>query len=329
MEFIKKNKTLIILLILASFCLFLSTGTVANVYIDVGREIYYPKAILEGKILYKDLFCIYGPFSYLFNALLYKIFGESLNTLYGIGTISALLIVSFIYLISKKFLSDFVSISITLFVIIIGCLATRIFNYTLPYSYAVLFGLVCFLVSLYFLIKFIENKKEKNLILASFFGGLSFINKYDFLLYIIPLTIVILKTKNWKLILKSYLSYLTPIIFSFLILFIQGLKISDLFHMMGVIKSFTLTDAMKTFMLHKGCIIQIKFGWGGLIFGCRFNLFNFYNSICLFIQQKEFIFKNFSYNCCFNLFYFGLYLYKTNRLPLFNIFNFGFVCFKV
>ena len=55
MEFIKKNKTLIILLILALFCLLLSTGTVANVYIDVGREIYYPKAILEGKILYLSL----------------------------------------------------------------------------------------------------------------------------------------------------------------------------------------------------------------------------------------------------------------------------------
>lgn len=291
MEFIKKNKTLIILLILASFCLFLSTGTVANVYIDVGREIYYPKAILEGKILYKDLFCIYGPFSYLFNALLYKIFGESLNTLYGIGTISALLIVSFVYLISKKFLSDFVSISITLFVIIIGCLATRIFNYTLPYSYAVLFGLVCFLVSLYFLIKFIENKKEKNLILASFFGGLSFINKYDFLLYIIPLTIVILKTKNWKLILKSYLSYLTPIIFSFLILFIQGLKISDLFHMMGVIKSFTLTDAMKTFYVTQGVYYTNKvwMGWFDSFIFDLFYLIFIIPSVYLFNKKNLFL----------------------------------------
>lgn len=263
MEFIKKNKTLIILLILALFCLFLSVGTVANIYIDVGREIYYPKAILEGKILYKDLFCIYGPFSYLFNAFLYKIFGENLNTLYGIGTISALLIVSFVYLISRKFLSSFVSIAITLFVIVVGCLATRIFNYTLPYSYAVLYGLVCFLVSLYFLIKFDENKKEKNLVLASFFGGLSFINKYDFLLYILPLSIVILRTKNLKLIIKSYLSYFTPIVFSFIVLFIQGLTISNLIDTLKVIKSFTFTDAMKVFYTTQGVYYtnNVWLGW--------------------------------------------------------------------
>ena len=292
MEFIKKNKTLIILLILASFCLYLSVGTVANIYIDVGREIYYPKAILDGAVLYKDLFCIYGPFSYLLNAILYKIFGESLNTLYGIGIISALLIVSFVYLISKKFLSNFVSISITLFVIVTGCLATRIFNYTLPYSYAVLYGLVCFLISLYFLIRFIENKKEKNLIFASFFGGLSFINKYDFLLYILPLTIVILKTKNLKLILKSYLSYFTPIIFSFLILFFQGLTISDLFNMAKVIKNFTLTDAMKAFYTTQGVYYtnKIWLGWLDSLISDLIYLAFIIPSIFLF-NKKNLFFK--------------------------------------
>ncbi len=318
MEFIKKNKILLILLVLAAFCLYLSVGTVANVYIDVGREIYYPKAILEGKILYKDLFCIYGPFSYLLNAFLYKVFKESLNTLYFAGSLSALLIVSFVYLISKKFLTNFVSISITLFVIITGCLATRIFNYTLPYSYAVLYGLVCFLASLYFLIKYEEEKKERNILLASLFGGLSFVNKYDFLLYIIPFSVVIFKTKNLKLILKSYFLYLLPVILSFAFLFFQGLTISNLINMANVIKNFTLTDAMKNFYTTQGVYYTNKvwFGWFESLISDFIYLIFIIPSIVLFKKENKFlkILASFVILICFVLG--SVYIRQTDYLFL-------------
>lgn len=267
MEFIKKNKTLFLLILCAAYCLTLSVGHIANIYIDVGREIYYPEAILEGKVLYKDLFCIYGPFSYLFNALLYKIFGAELSTLYLAGSVCALSIVSLIYLISRKFLSNFISIVIAIFTIITGCLATRIFNFTLPYSYAVLYGLVCFLISLWFLISFLENKDEKKLILSSVFAGLSVINKYDFFLYFIPLTVVILKTKNIKLILKSYAGFFITCIIPFIILFIQGITFADLFNTVKAIKDFTATNAMTVFYKTQGVYYtnNVWMGWLNII----------------------------------------------------------------
>ncbi|MFQ8625165.1 MAG: hypothetical protein ACLSA2_01150 [Candidatus Gastranaerophilaceae bacterium] len=74
---LKDYKYLILLWILCLAGLVFFTGHYAGILIDFGREVYYPERILEGKILYKDLFNIYGPLSYQINALLYKIFGAS------------------------------------------------------------------------------------------------------------------------------------------------------------------------------------------------------------------------------------------------------------
>ena len=67
--------------------------------IDCGREAYYPQKILNGKVLYKDLFNIYGPFSYIFNAILFKIFGNNSNTLYIAGSFCAFGIISTLFYI--------------------------------------------------------------------------------------------------------------------------------------------------------------------------------------------------------------------------------------
>ena len=112
--------SLIALLSLAiiSLCFFL--GHYSGILIDFGREVYYPEQMLQGKVLYKDLFNIYGPLSYQINALLYKIFGIKLSTLYFAGSVCSVGIVSGIYLIAKKFLSEFLSFTIGFFTISVG-----------------------------------------------------------------------------------------------------------------------------------------------------------------------------------------------------------------
>ena len=81
-DFIVRNKYFLLLVILCSAAIFIFCGHYNNILIDIGREIYYPEQITKGEVLYKDLFNIYGPFSYLFNTFLYKIFGIKLSTLY-------------------------------------------------------------------------------------------------------------------------------------------------------------------------------------------------------------------------------------------------------
>lgn len=216
-----------------------SIGHYADILIDIGREMYYPKEILEGKILYKDLFCIYGPFSYLFNAFFYKLFGAKLSTLYVLGFISALLTVGLTYKISRLFLGEIESFSIGLFLISAGIMSTRIFNLTLPYSYAILYGLIFYLLSIYFMAK-------KRPILSSIFLGLSISNKYDFILGLIPF--LIYKKPDLKSIIGFLGAFSTP----FIILFIQGLGFSDLINAFNQIKDFTNTNALKDFYITQG-----------------------------------------------------------------------------
>ena len=48
-----------------------------DILVDFGRELYVPWQIATGKVLYKDIAHLFGPFSSYFNALLFKLFGAS------------------------------------------------------------------------------------------------------------------------------------------------------------------------------------------------------------------------------------------------------------
>jgi hypothetical protein len=66
--------------------------------IDCGREIYVPTVLLKHKVLYRDIWYLYGPAAPYFNALLFKIFGIRLTVLYLAGAFSALGSILFLYL---------------------------------------------------------------------------------------------------------------------------------------------------------------------------------------------------------------------------------------
>ena len=92
---------LINFLILLAFIL--GYGRFGDINFDSFREAYIPAQIIKGQILYKNIFNIYAPFSYLFNALLFKIFGVKLSVLYFAGLFATAGITNFIYIISNKF----------------------------------------------------------------------------------------------------------------------------------------------------------------------------------------------------------------------------------
>jgi len=53
--------------------------------IDNGRELYVPAEILKGKLLFRDLWYMYGPLAPYLKALLFRIFGVHLTVLYVFG----------------------------------------------------------------------------------------------------------------------------------------------------------------------------------------------------------------------------------------------------
>ena len=103
-KFKKLDIYLLCLIGITILACFLFAGHYNEMLTDLGREVYYPEQILKGKVLYKDLFNIYGPMSYMLNALWYKIFGIKLETLYFSGSVLALFFVCGIYESAKLFL---------------------------------------------------------------------------------------------------------------------------------------------------------------------------------------------------------------------------------
>ena len=119
-NFIKTDKGIILLLILI-FCsilpfFFLHQGLLL---IDTGREFYIPQQMLQGKVLYKDIFNIYGPLSYQFNAILLSLFGQKINTLYFAGIINSLVIIITLYLLAREFLKKHVCFLFSILIIAI------------------------------------------------------------------------------------------------------------------------------------------------------------------------------------------------------------------
>lgn len=263
---LKDYKYWILLLIFTCIGLAVFGGHYGNILQDVGREVYYPMRVLEGKVLYKDIFNIYGPFSYLFNAVLYKIFGAKLSTLYFAGAVCSFGIIGGVFLVAKRFLSEFLSFSIAFFTIVTGVCAIHLFNFTFPYSWGMLYGLLSFLYSLGFLLKFTDEGKPVWLYISAFLGGLCVANKYDFLVYSLVLFFVILKTRDWKVILKSTLAFLTVPVVSFAILFLQGLRISDLIGFAGIFKAMTDSQTLKYFYSLVGFYYRPGFMFFALVF---------------------------------------------------------------
>ena len=222
--------TLLSLLILPLF--YLHQGLLID---DTGREFFIPSQILNNKILFKDIFNIYGALSYQFNAFLFLLFGQKLSTLIFSGIFHSLTVLITLYLLAREFLNKPISFLFIIFVMFALVFQTFLYNSVITYSYAIIYALSAFLLSVLFLLKFLKNSKTLFLYLACFFAGISIANKYEFLLY---LPILAYSIKNITIVqkIKSLLCFILVPFISYSILFLQGLTCSDLKESIHLIK---------------------------------------------------------------------------------------------
>lgn len=203
------------MLVITVFTLFF--GKFGDLMIDSYREVYIPQQILDGKCLYKDIFVIYPPLAYLINALLLKIFGNNITTLYFAGLFSTMGVIYFTYEIAKKFFIKIIPFAICLFIIAGLVLSPNVFNSFLPYSYGILYGILFALASVYFAL----NKKFP---LSYLFYSLAILCKYEFIL-LLPLLIFWSKKRDWQ---KNIIAIFSPIFLTTIVLFLQGLRFEDI-----------------------------------------------------------------------------------------------------
>jgi hypothetical protein len=159
-----------------------------DLLIDFGEQVYLAWQISEGKMLYKDLAYLHGPFSGYLHALIFKLFGPGILTLaiFNIGLTSALAFLIYIF-INK--LSDQLTATIcTLAFITLFAFGQYSgggnFNFICAYVYELPHGVALSLLTLYFFSKYIESKSLSSLISAYLACGLVFLTKPEVFLAI-------------------------------------------------------------------------------------------------------------------------------------------------
>ncbi|NUM33281.1 MAG: hypothetical protein HUU50_01955 [Candidatus Brocadiae bacterium] len=250
---IEKNFWEIVFLFFISF-LYIILGIVfwgrqGHIIVDCGRELYIPSAMLNGYVLYKDIFNIYGPLSYQINALLYIFFGENLNTLLFAGFCNGFLIIITLYLISKTVTSAINCFGF-IFLVICSCIySTWICNYIFPYSYSIVYSLSSFLLSVLFLVYYVKYSKSEFAILSCFFIGISIATKYEYYLYCVFLIFFLIFFKPLKI--KNFCLAFLAMIFlpsiSVSILFLQGLKLQDCIDTWSLIQKLFYSSMTQSF----------------------------------------------------------------------------------
>jgi 4-amino-4-deoxy-L-arabinose transferase-like glycosyltransferase len=152
--------------------------------LDCGREMNQPLRLLNGEMLYSDVRHIYGPLSPYLNALLFWLFGPSLDVLYAAGIVCAALIVALVYRIARRFLEPEAAAAAAS-IVIWTCVVNQWSSYILPYTYAGVHGCLFGLLTLELLLAFIasESRHEPgapaHLISAGIAAGLATLAKTE------------------------------------------------------------------------------------------------------------------------------------------------------
>ena len=252
------NIVFILLIILIGFIF--CKGHYSNLLTDFGREMIFPEAIANGKVLYKDILCIYFPLAYQINALGFKIFGPSLNVLEIFGFINSIIFSTTIYIICKEFLSRKFSLLYSITTAIATSFNGSLFNFILPYSSSMTYGVTAYTVSTLFVLKYVKGKNIINIRFAFLAAGFAFACKgeYGILFIILLFTSIIIKPCLIKEnILNICLFCMIPMI-SWGTIFVQGLSISEFITAMLFMKKFFTTDSMIYHISRTGSIFRIE-----------------------------------------------------------------------
>ena len=251
---------------------FIFTGHYQGIFTDIGREMIIPEGILKGKVLYKDILCIYSPLAYLINALGFKIFGINISTLEFLGNVSGCIFAIIFYLISREFFSKQFS-SLLTFTVIISCiLGSGLFNFVLPYSYSMSYGLTGYIAAVYLAVLYLKTGNLKLIYAAFLLGGFAFACKSEFLpifFILFAVTLFLKPLKPKENILNLLLFLFIPVI-TLLFLFYQGLTLKELISAAEFIKTFFTTPYMifhitrsgglfgfQTLLLYKAAVLNI------------------------------------------------------------------------
>jgi hypothetical protein len=175
----KPLHAVLILLLLFAAMSAVTWETWANPVVDSGREMNAPLRLLQGERLYSDVYYLYGPVAPYFNALLYKIFGIHLRTLYAAGLAGGLLLVLLAFYIGKKIMPALEAM-LAAAAVLLFCVFKQSGNLIFPYSHSVLYGTLLGTLSLAAQLEYIRFNRMISLFAGGALAGLSLCCKLEF-----------------------------------------------------------------------------------------------------------------------------------------------------
>ena len=148
--------------------------------VDNGRELYVPAEILKGKLLFRDLWYMYGPLAPYLKALLFWIFGVQLTVLYIFGLTLAIGTALITFEIGRRFGLGLVGSAVPSLFFLIESFYPTIRNFIFPYSYAASLAAFLGVGCLYFVIRHASDMRMLHLGLAAVLAGLVVLTKQEF-----------------------------------------------------------------------------------------------------------------------------------------------------
>ena len=153
----------------------------ADLIVDYGQQLYLPWQLSEGKVLYRDLDYLFGPFSAYLHALLFKIFEPGIMVLvwFNLGVVTALS--SLIYVIFK-YISDRLTATLATLAFL-GIFAFGQyagggnFNFVCAYVYELAHGVFLSFLILWLFIQTLERPSRFKLTLIGLLTGLVYLTK--------------------------------------------------------------------------------------------------------------------------------------------------------
>jgi hypothetical protein len=148
--------------------------------IDNGRELYVPAEILKGKLLFRDLWYMYGPLAPYVKALLFRIFGVQLMVLYIFGLALTFGTALVTFEVSRLFRMGIVGSTLPPLLFLVEAFYPFIRNFVFPYSYAASVGTFLGTLCLYYVLSHASEFRPWQLALASVLTGLEILDKQEF-----------------------------------------------------------------------------------------------------------------------------------------------------
>ena len=125
--------------------------------VDFGRELYVPWQLMLGKSLYTDVAYFNGPFSPQFNAIIFRVFGDSLLSLAMVNAVLLAGMLSILHSILKKIADGTLATLICLCLVPLMCIAQPgpmgNYNFITPYSHEMTHGLLLSLIAIWCLMR--------------------------------------------------------------------------------------------------------------------------------------------------------------------------------